>query len=101
MSVNQRRLSNGKTVYDVRLRTPEGANYKRSFQTRREALLLMPSTNCSRDADFRAAVLKGFWTSCERKRHPVSGNTAINTKMKYLGRTRIYWLDSSTVYKYI
>lgn len=37
MSVNARRLKSGKVVYDVRLRTPEGRPYKRTFATKREA----------------------------------------------------------------
>lgn len=37
MSIDTRKLGNGKTVYDVRLRTPDGQQYKRTFRTRREA----------------------------------------------------------------
>lgn len=37
MSIDARKLKNGKTVYDVRLRTPDGHQYKRTFRTKREA----------------------------------------------------------------
>jgi integrase len=37
MSVEPRRLKSGRTTYDVRLRTPDGRQYKRSFRTRKEA----------------------------------------------------------------
>ena len=37
MSIEPRKLSTGRTVYDVRLRTPDGRQYKRSFRTRKEA----------------------------------------------------------------
>jgi integrase len=36
MSINRRQTKNG-VVYDVRLRTPDGGQYKRSFRTRKEA----------------------------------------------------------------
>jgi integrase len=39
MSVNRRDLKRGSHVYDVRLRTPDGASYKRTFRTKREAEL--------------------------------------------------------------
>lgn len=37
MSIEGRKLKNGKTVYDVRLRDPHGRAYKRTFRTKREA----------------------------------------------------------------
>lgn len=37
MSVEPRQTRSGRTVYDVRLRTPDGRQYKRTFRTRREA----------------------------------------------------------------
>jgi integrase len=37
MSINTRRLSDGRTVYDVRLRDPLGRHYKRTFRTKRDA----------------------------------------------------------------
>jgi integrase len=37
MSIEARKLSSGKTVYDVRLRDPDGRAYKRTFRTKREA----------------------------------------------------------------
>ena len=37
MSIHARRLAGGKVVYDVRLRTPDGRQYKRSFATKRDA----------------------------------------------------------------
>ena len=37
VSIEPRKLSTGRTVYDVRLRTPDGRQYKRSFRTRKEA----------------------------------------------------------------
>jgi len=37
MSIKARTLSSGRTVYDVRLRDPEGRAYKRTFRTKRDA----------------------------------------------------------------
>ena len=37
MSVNVRNLANGKRVYDVRMRDPQGRQYKKTFRTRKEA----------------------------------------------------------------
>jgi hypothetical protein len=37
MSINPRRHSDGRTVYDVRLRDPNGRSYKRTFRTKKEA----------------------------------------------------------------
>jgi hypothetical protein len=37
VSIEPRRLESGRTAYDVRLRTPDGRQYKRSFRTRKEA----------------------------------------------------------------
>jgi integrase len=37
MSVNVRNLANGKKVYDVRMRDPQGRQYKKTFRTRKEA----------------------------------------------------------------
>lgn len=37
MSIDSRKLATDKTVYDVRLRTPDGHAYKRTFRTKREA----------------------------------------------------------------
>jgi integrase-like protein len=37
MSIEARKLATGKTVYDVRLRDPDGRGYKRTFRTKREA----------------------------------------------------------------
>ena len=37
MSIGARKLRSGKTVYDVRLRDPDGRAYKRTFRTKREA----------------------------------------------------------------
>jgi len=37
MSINSRRLADGRTVYDVRLRDPLGRHYKRTFRTKQEA----------------------------------------------------------------
>ena len=37
MSIDARKLTSGKTVYDVRLRDPDGRGYKRTFRTKREA----------------------------------------------------------------
>ena len=37
MSISARRLTDGRTVYDVRLRAPNGRHYKRSFRTKKEA----------------------------------------------------------------
>lgn len=37
MSIHGRKLRNGRTVYDVRLRDPEGRGYKRTFRTKRDA----------------------------------------------------------------
>ena len=37
MSITPRTLKSGRTVYDVRLRDPDGQAYKRAFRTKREA----------------------------------------------------------------
>jgi integrase len=37
MSIKARTLTSGRTVYDVRLRDPEGKAYKRTFRTKRDA----------------------------------------------------------------
>ncbi len=37
MSIEARKLSTGRTVYDVRRRDPDGRAYKRTFRTKREA----------------------------------------------------------------
>ena len=37
MSIGIRRLKNGRTVYDVRLRTARGKQYTKTFRTRKEA----------------------------------------------------------------
>jgi integrase len=37
MSIDARKVAGGKTVYDVRLRDPDGRAYKRTFRTKREA----------------------------------------------------------------
>lgn len=38
MSISPRKLASGKTVYDVRLRTPKGRAYKRTFKTKDDAV---------------------------------------------------------------
>ncbi|MCW2750497.1 MAG: sle [Aeromicrobium sp.] len=53
MSIASRRLAGGKTVYDVRLRAPDGSAYKRTFPTKREALLF--------EAEERSAKARGGW----------------------------------------
>jgi hypothetical protein len=53
VSVNIRRVSGGKVVYDVRLRAPDGSQYKRSFDTKREAVLF--------EAEERSARARGGW----------------------------------------
>ena len=37
MSIHSKRLKNGRTSYEVKLRTPSGRQYSRSFRTRKEA----------------------------------------------------------------
>jgi len=37
MSIHTRRLSNGRIIYDVRLRDPLGRQYKRTFRTKKDA----------------------------------------------------------------
>ena len=37
MSIRTRKLKNGMTVYDVRLRTLQGKQYEKTFRTRKEA----------------------------------------------------------------
>ncbi len=37
MSIHTRRLANGRSLYEVKLRTPQGRQYSKSFRTRREA----------------------------------------------------------------
>lgn len=68
MSINSRRLANGKTVYDVRLRTPEGLAYKRTFRTRREAEQF--------DAADRVARATGAWINPAAGRVPLADYAA-------------------------
>ena len=49
MSINPRRVAGGKVVYDVRLRTPDGRQYKRTFRTKREAELFEASDRTERN----------------------------------------------------
>src|ERR1019366_5648347 len=53
MSIHQRRLRSGKTSYDVKLRTPDGRQYKKTFRTRKEAESYVVQE--------RAAQLHGTW----------------------------------------
>lgn len=53
MSIHARRLAGGKVVYDVRLRTPDGRQYKRTFSTKRDAELF--------DATDRTERSRGGW----------------------------------------
>ena len=53
MSIHQRRLRSGKTSYDVKLRTPDGRQYKKTFRTRKEAESYVVQQ--------RAAQMSGTW----------------------------------------
>ncbi len=53
MSINPRRLRDGRVVYDVRLRGPAGTQYKRSFRTKAEAADFV--------AEERSTMGKGTW----------------------------------------
>lgn len=53
MSIEGRKLRNGRTVYDVRLRDPEGCAYKRTFRTKREAEIF--------EATQRVDRVRGAW----------------------------------------
>jgi integrase len=53
VSIHERHLRSGKTAYEVKLRTPGGRQYSRTFRTKKEALDFVSSE--------RAAVLKGTW----------------------------------------
>ena len=57
MSIRARRLSSGRTSYDVRLRAPDGRQYTKSFRTRKEAERY--------DVQERAAQLNGTWVDPE------------------------------------
>lgn len=62
MSIQRRRLAGGRTAYDVRLRTPDGTGYKRTFRTRKEAETF--------EANELAGRAKGTWTN------PLAGRIA-------------------------
>jgi integrase len=53
MSIRSRRLSSGRTSYDVRLRAPDGHQYTKSFRTRKEAEAYIVQE--------RAAQIQGTW----------------------------------------
>ena len=53
MSIRTRRLSSGRTSYDVRLRAPDGHQYTKSFRTRKEAEAYINQE--------RAAQIQGTW----------------------------------------
>jgi len=53
VSIHQKRLRSGKATYEVKLRSPDGRQYSRSFRTRREADDFV--------ARERAALLQGTW----------------------------------------
>jgi integrase len=53
MSINSRKLSDGRVVYDVRLRDPSGRQYKRTFRTKQEAERFI--------ADERSSQGRGTW----------------------------------------
>jgi integrase len=53
VSIQARRLTDGKTVYDVRLRTPAGRAFKRTYRTKRQAQAFQ--------ATDRADRLRGSW----------------------------------------
>lgn len=63
MSINPRRVAGGKVVYDVRLRTPDGRQYKRTFRTKREAELFEASDRTERS--------RGGWVD------PAAGRTPL------------------------
>lgn len=64
MSIDNRKLKNGKTVYDVRLRDPDGRPYKRTFRTKREAETFAASQRVDR------AGAPGSTPACRRPRSP-------------------------------
>lgn len=67
MSINARRLKSGKVVYDVRLRTPEGRPYKRTFSTKREAETF--------EANERTDRHRGAWVDPHAGRIPFADYT--------------------------
>jgi integrase len=72
VSIHSRRLRGGRVVYDVRLRTPDGTGYKRTFRTRKEAELF--------EANERADQAKGTWSN------PLAGKVPF-------GEYATSWLD--------
>jgi integrase len=53
VSIEARRLRSGRTIYDVRLRAPDGRQYKKTLRTRKEAEAYIVKE--------RAALLQGTW----------------------------------------
>ena len=53
MSIQTRKLKNGRTAYDVKLRTPDGHQYSQSFRTRKEAEAFQTKQ--------RATRMEGVW----------------------------------------
>ncbi len=72
MSVDSRRLANGKTVYDVRLRTPDGRAYKRTFRTRRDAEQF--------EAGYRVARVSGGWVNPAAGESPAGGRRPVGSR---------------------
>ncbi len=88
MSINSRRLADGRTVYDVRLRDPSGRTYKRTLPTKREAQDFA--------AKERVDQRQGTWVDPRQGKVQFSEYAAtwLNDRTSIKGRTRdLYELE--------
>ena len=75
MSIHRRRIASGRTTYQVRLRTPNGGQLKRTFRTLKEAERFV--------AEDRAARIRGTWVD------PNAGKVRLDEFANH-------WLDQRT-----
>ncbi|HLJ07113.1 MAG TPA: site-specific integrase, partial [Acidimicrobiia bacterium] len=76
MSITARTLKSGRTVYDVRLRDPDGRAYKRAFRTKREAEAFEASQRTDRVRGAWIDPRKAATTFAELAARWLAGNPA-------------------------
>ncbi len=96
MSVQPRRLSSGRVVYDVRLRDPLGRHYKRTFKTKREAQTFEASERSDRASGdwidpLGGKILLAHYASTWLKTRV---NLRIRTRELYEGLLRLHVLPA-------
>jgi len=82
VSINSRKLDDGRVVYDVRLRDPLGRQYKRTFRTKREAESFMVQERAEQD--------RGTWVDPRQGRVTLAdySKTWLGTRVHLRIRTR-------------